>query len=97
MEKVKIDPLLPPTWQASHYGCGQDAAGSKRLVSSVLSSALVTTLDSLVEATMLLPFAQNWQVQSLIPPGVSITLNSLCINPRQFGFQFPLQQEMKHQ
>ena len=36
------------------------------------------------------------EIQSLIPPGVGITLNSLYINPCQFGFQFPLWQEMKH-
>jgi fatty acid synthase subunit alpha len=35
------------------------------------------------------------EIQSKIPPGVGITLNSLYINPRQFGFQFPLWQEMK--
>ena len=37
------------------------------------------------------------EIQSLIPPGVGITLNSLYINPRQFGFQFPLWQEMKRE
>jgi len=36
--------------------------------------------------------SQPWG--SLIPPGVGITLNSLCINPHQFGFQFPLWQEV---
>ena len=35
------------------------------------------------------------EIQSLIPPGVGITLNSLYINPCQFSFQFPLWQEMK--
>uniref|UniRef100_A0A0W0EUQ4 Putative fatty acid synthase n=1 Tax=Moniliophthora roreri TaxID=221103 RepID=A0A0W0EUQ4_MONRR len=35
------------------------------------------------------------EVQSKIPAGVGITLNSLYINPRQFGFQFPLWQEMR--
>ena len=35
------------------------------------------------------------RVGILIPPGVGITLNSLYINPRQFGFRFPLWQEMK--
>ena len=37
------------------------------------------------------------EIQSSIPPGVGITLNSLYINPRQFGFQFPLWQEMKRE
>ena len=37
------------------------------------------------------------EIQSLIPPGVGITLNLLYINPRQFGFQFPLWQEMKRE
>ncbi|KAA1467738.1 fatty acid synthase [Dentipellis sp. KUC8613] len=35
------------------------------------------------------------EIQSKIPAGVGITLNSLYINPRQFGFQFPLWQEMR--
>jgi fatty acid synthase subunit beta len=35
------------------------------------------------------------EIQAKIPPGVGITLNSLYINPRQFGFQFPLLQEMR--
>jgi fatty acid synthase subunit alpha len=29
------------------------------------------------------------EIQSKIPPGISSTLNSLYINPRQFGVQFP--------
>jgi len=39
--------------------------------------------------------AKMAEIQSKIPPGVSITLNTLYINPRQFGFQFPLWQEMR--
>ncbi|KAG6910835.1 hypothetical protein DXG01_007150 [Tephrocybe rancida] len=35
------------------------------------------------------------EIQKQIPAGVGITLNSLYINPRQFGFQFPLWQEMR--
>ncbi|KAJ7481073.1 hypothetical protein B0H11DRAFT_2419975 [Mycena galericulata] len=35
------------------------------------------------------------EIQSKIPPGVGITLNALYINPRQFGFQLPLWQEMR--
>ncbi|EGN98830.1 hypothetical protein SERLA73DRAFT_168429 [Serpula lacrymans var. lacrymans S7.3] len=35
------------------------------------------------------------EIQSKIPAGVGITLNALYINPRQFGFQFPLWQEMR--
>ncbi|KAF8896473.1 fatty acid synthetase alpha subunit [Infundibulicybe gibba] len=35
------------------------------------------------------------EIQKKIPAGVGITLNSLYINPRQFGFQFPLWQEMR--
>lgn len=35
------------------------------------------------------------EIQALVPAGVGITLNSLYINPRQFGFQFPLWQEMR--
>ncbi|GLB40343.1 putative protein with domain of unknown function (DUF1729) [Lyophyllum shimeji] len=35
------------------------------------------------------------EIQQKIPAGVGITLNSLYINPRQFGFQFPLWQEMR--
>ncbi|KAF5337910.1 hypothetical protein D9758_013124 [Tetrapyrgos nigripes] len=35
------------------------------------------------------------EIQSKIPAGVGITLNSLYINPKQFGFQFPLWQEMR--
>ncbi|OBZ72637.1 Fatty acid synthase subunit beta [Grifola frondosa] len=37
------------------------------------------------------------EIQSKIPAGVGITLNSLYINPRQFGFQFPLWQEMRRE
>ena len=29
------------------------------------------------------------EIQAQIPEGVGLTLNSLYINPRQFGFQFP--------
>ena len=35
------------------------------------------------------------EIQKVIPAGVGLTLNSLYINPRQFGFQFPLWQEMR--
>ena len=35
------------------------------------------------------------EIQANIPAGVGITLNALYINPRQFGFQFPLWQEMR--
>jgi fatty acid synthase subunit alpha len=35
------------------------------------------------------------EIQGKIPAGVGLTLNSLYINPRQFGFQFPLWQEMR--
>jgi fatty acid synthase subunit alpha len=35
------------------------------------------------------------EIQSKIPPGVVLTLNSLYINPRQFGFQLPLWQELR--
>jgi len=37
------------------------------------------------------------EIQSPILPGVGITLNSLCINPCQFGIQFPLWREMKRE
>lgn len=37
------------------------------------------------------------EIQGNIPPGVGMTLNSLYINPRQFGFQFPLWQEMRRE
>ncbi|KAI0342734.1 fatty acid synthase [Trametopsis cervina] len=37
------------------------------------------------------------EIQNLIPAGVGITLNALYINPRQFGFQFPLWQEMRRE
>lgn len=37
------------------------------------------------------------EIQSKIPAGVGLTLNSLYINPRQFGFQFPLWQEMRRE
>lgn len=35
------------------------------------------------------------EIQALIPAGVGISLNALYINPRQFGFQYPLWQEMR--
>ncbi|KAG8968299.1 3-oxoacyl-[acyl-carrier-protein] synthase [Tulasnella sp. 419] len=37
------------------------------------------------------------EIQAKIPDGVGITLNSLYINPRQFGFQFPLWQELRRE
>ncbi|RDX57079.1 fatty acid synthase [Lentinus brumalis] len=37
------------------------------------------------------------EIQSKVPAGVGITLNALYINPRQFGFQFPLWQEMRRE
>ncbi|KAG2076495.1 hypothetical protein BDR04DRAFT_694370 [Suillus decipiens] len=37
------------------------------------------------------------EIQAQIPTGVGLTLNSLYINPRQFGFQFPLWQEMRRE
>ncbi|KAI0749711.1 fatty acid synthase [Daedaleopsis nitida] len=37
------------------------------------------------------------EIQSEVPAGVGITLNALYINPRQFGFQFPLWQEMRRE
>lgn len=35
------------------------------------------------------------EIQANIPAGVGLTLNALYINPRQFGFQWPLWQEMR--
>jgi fatty acid synthase subunit beta len=37
------------------------------------------------------------EIQTKIPAGVGITLNSLYINPRQFGFQLPLWQQMRQE
>ncbi|KAH9950013.1 fatty acid synthase [Amylocystis lapponica] len=37
------------------------------------------------------------EIQRNIPAGVGVTLNALYINPRQFGFQFPLWQEMRRE
>ena len=37
------------------------------------------------------------EIQARIKPGVGLTLNSLYINPKQFGFQFPLWQEMRRE
>ncbi|KAG8889684.1 3-oxoacyl-[acyl-carrier-protein] synthase [Tulasnella sp. 332] len=37
------------------------------------------------------------EIQAKIPDGVGITLNALYINQRQFGFQFPLWQEMRRE
>jgi len=37
------------------------------------------------------------EIQAKIPAGVGITLNALYINQRQFGFQFPLWQEMRRE
>ena len=39
--------------------------------------------------------AKVTKIQSQIPAGVSITLNSLYINPHQFTFQLSLWQEMR--
>ena len=35
------------------------------------------------------------EIQAKIPPSTGVTLNALYINPKQFGFQFPLWQEMR--
>ena len=35
------------------------------------------------------------EIQKQIPAGIGITLNALYINPRQFGFQLPLWQDMR--
>ncbi|EPQ52677.1 hypothetical protein GLOTRDRAFT_112049 [Gloeophyllum trabeum ATCC 11539] len=37
------------------------------------------------------------EIQANIPAGVGITLNALYINPRQFNFQYPLWQDMRHE
>jgi fatty acid synthase subunit alpha len=37
------------------------------------------------------------EIQNQIPVGTGLTLNSLYINPKQFGFQFPLWQEMRRE
>src|ERR1700761_1575724 len=41
--------------------------------------------------------AKVTEIQARIKPGVGLTLNSLYINPKQFGFQFPLWQEMRRE
>ena len=41
--------------------------------------------------------AKVTEIQAQIPPGVGLTLNSLYINPRQFGFQLPLWQELRRE
>ncbi|KAH8117927.1 fatty acid synthase [Phellopilus nigrolimitatus] len=37
------------------------------------------------------------EIQAQIPAGVGLTLNALYINPRQFGFQLPLWQELRRE
>jgi len=37
------------------------------------------------------------EIQANIPSGVGLTLNALYINPRQFGFQLPLWQELRRE
>ncbi|EJU05022.1 fatty acid synthase [Dacryopinax primogenitus] len=37
------------------------------------------------------------EIQAQIPAGVGLTLNALYINQRQFGFQFPLWQDMRRE
>lgn len=37
------------------------------------------------------------EIQAHIPSGVGLTLNALYINPRQFGFQLPLWQELRRE
>ena len=39
--------------------------------------------------------AKVTEIQSKIPPGVGITLNSLYLDPRQFAFQLPLWQDVR--
>lgn len=41
--------------------------------------------------------AKVTEIQRRVQPGVGFTLNALYINQRQFGFQFPLWQEMRRE
>jgi hypothetical protein len=59
-------------------------------------------MHSLCDQTFALPL--DWlntanfletATQSLIPPEAGIMFNPLCTNPRQFGFQLLLWQEMR--
>jgi fatty acid synthase subunit alpha len=63
-------------------------------VSAVLSAGFHVELASGGHYSPASLRAKVAEIQSKIPAGFGITLNSLHINPRQFGFQFPLWQEM---
>jgi fatty acid synthase subunit alpha len=64
-------------------------------VSAVLSAGFHVELASGGHYSPASLRAKVAEIQSKIPAGFGITLNSLHINPRQFGFQFPLWQEMR--
>ena len=64
-------------------------------VSAILSAGYPVELAGGGHYNATVVHAEVVEIQSLIPPGAGITLNSLYINPCQFDFQFPLWQEMK--
>ncbi|KAF8314904.1 hypothetical protein DL93DRAFT_2166952, partial [Clavulina sp. PMI_390] len=66
-------------------------------VSAILSAGYHTELAGGGHYNAAALRAKIAEIQSLVPAGVGITLNSLYINPRQFNFQFPLWQEMKRE
>ncbi|KAF8312438.1 fatty acid synthase, partial [Clavulina sp. PMI_390] len=66
-------------------------------VSAILSAGYHTELAGGGHYNAAALRAKIAEIQSLVPAGVGITLNSLYINPRQFNFQLPLWQEMKRE
>jgi fatty acid synthase subunit alpha, fungi type len=95
--KVHIDtpfPRLlgkPPVMVASKTPTTVKAA----FVSAVLSAGYHVELAGGDHYNAEVLRAKVAEIQKQIPVGVGITLNSLYINPRQFGFQFPLWQELR--
>jgi fatty acid synthase subunit alpha, fungi type len=95
MELYHRHAVLSSPGKASYNGCMTPSTVKAGFVSAVLSAGYHVELagGGPYSATSLR--ARVAEIQSKIPAGVGITLNSLYINPRQFGFQFPLWQEMR--
>ena len=66
-------------------------------VSAILSAGFHVELSGGGHYNAAAVRAKVAEIQAKIPAGVGLSINSIYINPRQFGFQFPLWQELKRE
>ncbi|QRW18188.1 fatty acid synthase subunit beta [Rhizoctonia solani] len=91
-------PILSVAWKTPIMVAGMTPTTVKAgFVSAVLRAGYHVELAGGGHYNAAALRAKVAEIQAQIPAGVGLTLNALYINQRQFGFQFPLWQEMRRE